>query len=297
VGIFAKTAGKEFVPDVQLEDHWLNCQDDYEVRIRDYCRMGLTMAEKVLKIQIPYSVVQRDTPDILDPLYNIDKIYERPVVNAEVDKSKNDDIMHRARHIIDLTQRWIRKPFPLDPLPGTPALQAPARPETGKGKKVTIPSFQTPAPVPPGSVYGHDRTVVYFKEKKKRKRNEEQATEATPSAEPAQTVDASGLVPPPVDTTVQSSQEGESSAAVPPSTDAAAPSHAPLVMHPPRIKKRRLKKKHRAPSIPETIPEGMEEEEEDPEDNVPLGQRMRSATVEGSGAERIDISSSPMVPE
>jgi hypothetical protein len=174
VGIFAKNAGKEFVPDMALEDHWLNCQDDYEVRIQDYCRMDLALTEKVLNVQIPYKVIQRDTPDILDPLYNQDKIYERPMVNAEVDKDENDDIMHRARHIIELTQKWIRKPFQLDPLPSAPTLQAPARPDKGKGKKVTIPSFQSHAPVPPDSVYGHDRTVVYFKEKKKkRKRHEE----------------------------------------------------------------------------------------------------------------------------
>jgi hypothetical protein len=50
IGIFAKTAGKEFVPDMALEDHWLNCQDDYEVRIRDYCWMDLALIEKVLNV-------------------------------------------------------------------------------------------------------------------------------------------------------------------------------------------------------------------------------------------------------
>ena len=37
VGIFAHTIGREFVLDMAIEDHWLNFQNDYKVRIKDYC--------------------------------------------------------------------------------------------------------------------------------------------------------------------------------------------------------------------------------------------------------------------
>ena len=31
VGIYAHTVGREFVPYKEMEDHWLNWQDDYEI--------------------------------------------------------------------------------------------------------------------------------------------------------------------------------------------------------------------------------------------------------------------------
>ena len=68
-------------------------------------------------------------------------------MNAEVAAIENDDIMHRARHVIALTREWINRPLKLDPLPNAPTLQEPTRPEKGKGVKVTIPTFQTQSPI------------------------------------------------------------------------------------------------------------------------------------------------------
>jgi hypothetical protein len=45
------------------------------------------------------------------------------------------------------------------------------------------------------------------------------------------------------------------------------------------VKRKGLKKIVVVPSIPETIPKGLEEEEEDPEDTIPLSQRTRVAVV------------------
>ncbi len=33
VGNFVDIASREFIPNKAIEDHWLNCQDDYEVQI------------------------------------------------------------------------------------------------------------------------------------------------------------------------------------------------------------------------------------------------------------------------
>ena len=108
VGNFAHTAGREFIPDKAIEDHWLNCKDDYEVWIRDYYRMVLKLVEEVLQISVMLEVIDQDTPDILDPIYNRDKIYDRAIVNAEVAARENDDIMHKARYVISLTWEWIK---------------------------------------------------------------------------------------------------------------------------------------------------------------------------------------------
>ena len=62
--------------------------------------MNLYFAEKALKIKILLKVVQQDTQDVLDPLYNCDKIYDRPIMNVEIDRDENVDINHRERHII-----------------------------------------------------------------------------------------------------------------------------------------------------------------------------------------------------
>ena len=50
IGILQHTTSKDFVTDLAIEDHKLNCQDDYEVRIRDYYRMDLALLEKFLKL-------------------------------------------------------------------------------------------------------------------------------------------------------------------------------------------------------------------------------------------------------
>ena len=70
--------------------------------------MDLKLAEEVLQILLMLKVIDQDTLDILDPIYNIDKIYDRAIVNAEVAIRENDDIMHRERHVISLTREWIK---------------------------------------------------------------------------------------------------------------------------------------------------------------------------------------------
>ncbi len=55
--------------------------------------MDLALAEKNLKLQIILNSWEKDTLDILDPLYNKEKIYERVMVNAKVEREENDDIM------------------------------------------------------------------------------------------------------------------------------------------------------------------------------------------------------------
>ena len=53
-------------------------------------------------------VIDQDTPNILDPIYNKEEIYDTTIVNVEMPTDENDDIMHRVRHIISLTRDWIR---------------------------------------------------------------------------------------------------------------------------------------------------------------------------------------------
>ena len=67
----------------------MNVVDDYEIRIKDYCRMTLYLAGSALKIKVPLKIVQQDTEDVLDPLYNRDKIFDWPIMNAETDKEEN----------------------------------------------------------------------------------------------------------------------------------------------------------------------------------------------------------------
>ena len=74
-------------------------------------------------------------------MFNEDKIGEQSIVNVEVDREENDDINHQVRHIIKMTQDWIKKPFKLDPIPETVIFHAQAHPTKGRGKKVTIPTF------------------------------------------------------------------------------------------------------------------------------------------------------------
>ena len=62
--------------------------------------MTLYLVEKDLKIKIPLKVFQKDTQDVLDPLYNYDKIYDRSIMNAETYRDENVDINHRTRCII-----------------------------------------------------------------------------------------------------------------------------------------------------------------------------------------------------
>ena len=66
--------------------------------------MTLYLVGSTLKIKIPLKVVQKDTQELLDPLYNRDKIFDRRIMNAEIDKEENEKINHRVRHINQLTR-------------------------------------------------------------------------------------------------------------------------------------------------------------------------------------------------
>lgn len=81
----------------------MNAINNYDVHIRDYCRMTLHLAKKALKVQIPKEILKQDLGELLDPLFNIDKIGERPIMNVEVDREENDDINHQGRHVIKMT--------------------------------------------------------------------------------------------------------------------------------------------------------------------------------------------------
>lgn len=78
----------------------------------------------------------------MDPLYNRDMIYKRPIMNVEIGQEENDDIQHWTRHVIQLSRDWIRKIFYLELVPNTPILQAPTRPKRAKGTKVTVLTYQ-----------------------------------------------------------------------------------------------------------------------------------------------------------
>ena len=79
--------------------------------------MTLYSTEKALKMKILLNIFQKDTEDVLDPLYNHYKIYDREIMNAKIDRNENLDINNRASYIIYITREWIKKPFNLDPVP------------------------------------------------------------------------------------------------------------------------------------------------------------------------------------
>lgn len=51
-------------------------KNDYDVHIRDFCRMTLYLVEKALNIKIPLEILQQDLAELLGPLFNKDKIGE-----------------------------------------------------------------------------------------------------------------------------------------------------------------------------------------------------------------------------
>ena len=52
----------------------MNAVDDYKVRIRHYYRMNLYLESSALELKIPLKIMQHDTKDVLDQLFNRDKI-------------------------------------------------------------------------------------------------------------------------------------------------------------------------------------------------------------------------------
>ena len=80
--------GKEFHHKDAIEDHWMNATNDYDLHIRDYCRMTLYLVEKALQLNIPDEIRQQDSKELLDPLFNADRIGERPIMNVEHEREE-----------------------------------------------------------------------------------------------------------------------------------------------------------------------------------------------------------------
>jgi hypothetical protein len=57
IGKVESLAGREFHHEEAIKDHWMNATNDYNVHIRDYCRMNLYLAEKALRIAILEEVI------------------------------------------------------------------------------------------------------------------------------------------------------------------------------------------------------------------------------------------------
>ena len=73
--------------------------------------MTLYLVEKALHLTIPHEIRLQDSNELLDPLFNANKVGERPILNAEVDREEGDDINHRVRHVIRMMKSWIKKPL------------------------------------------------------------------------------------------------------------------------------------------------------------------------------------------
>ena len=99
-----RLVGKTFQYEDAIKDHWMNATDYYDVCIRDYCRMTLYLEESALKINISLKIIQKDTKDLINPLFNRDKIGDRPIMNAKINKEEKSNINHRARLVIKFTK-------------------------------------------------------------------------------------------------------------------------------------------------------------------------------------------------
>ena len=64
--------------------------------------MTLYLVVKALKVKITLEILQQESGELLDPLFNEDKIGEQPIMNGEVDTEENDDINHPTRHVIEM---------------------------------------------------------------------------------------------------------------------------------------------------------------------------------------------------
>ena len=68
-------------------------------------------------MEIPPKALEKDVFEIKDPLYNRDKIYDRPIMNVEIAHEENDDIDHQRRHVVEITREWIKIPFYMNLVP------------------------------------------------------------------------------------------------------------------------------------------------------------------------------------
>ena len=56
--------------------------------------MTLSLAKMALHLTIPAEIRLQDSQELLDPLFNVDKVGERPILNAKVDREEGDGINH-----------------------------------------------------------------------------------------------------------------------------------------------------------------------------------------------------------
>ncbi len=96
--------GKEFHHEDAIEDHWMNTKNDYNICVRDYCRMTLYLVENTLNLSIPEEIRQQDSKELLDHLFNLDKIGERPIMNVEVDREEGNHIDDWVRHVVKMNK-------------------------------------------------------------------------------------------------------------------------------------------------------------------------------------------------
>ena len=58
-----------------------------------------------------------------------------------------------------MKKSWMKKPFPLDPVPDTVIFHAHAHPKRRKGRKVIVPTFTLKSPIQPETVYQLDLLI------------------------------------------------------------------------------------------------------------------------------------------
>ena len=87
--------------------------------------------------------MQQDLEELLNPLFNGDRIGDRPIMNVKSKKQEKLDINHRVRHVIKLTKDWIKRPFKLDLIPQVVVFHTQAHPYKGQGDKVIVCTFTT----------------------------------------------------------------------------------------------------------------------------------------------------------
>ena len=92
IGMIKQFIGNNFILDVTIEDLWLKYVDEYEVQIRNYCRMRLSPVDKAVNLHMLLKVWNKDSPNILESLYDRAKFLDHCIMNEEVGIEKNDDI-------------------------------------------------------------------------------------------------------------------------------------------------------------------------------------------------------------
>lgn len=63
--------------------------------------MSLHLVENVRKIKIPLKAIDKDVLEVMDPLYDREKIYDKPIMNVEIGCKENYDIDHQARDVVE----------------------------------------------------------------------------------------------------------------------------------------------------------------------------------------------------